>query len=82
MCYYMCFGVTAQLRAEHMVCMLMKALRARMKTMMHCCRIDQAMMRCLPVGIPPVVPSLADEVDEPDARFRTSTTKEDKQRLS
>ena len=52
----------------------MLALRAGMKTMMRCRRIDQAMMRCSPVGIPPVVPSLADEVDEPGARFHTSTT--------
>ena len=52
----------------------MLALRARMKMMMRCCRIDQAMMRCSPAGIPPVVPSLADEVDERGARFHTSTT--------
>ena len=75
MCYYMCFGVTAQLRAEHMVCMLMKALRAGMKTMMHCRLIDQAMMmHCSLVGIPPAVSSLADEVDERGACFHTSTT--------
>ena len=36
--------------------------------------IDQAMMRCLPVDIPSVMPSLADEVDELGARFHTSTT--------
>ena len=52
----------------------MLALRGGMKTMMHCRRIGQAMMRCSPVGIPHVVPSLADEVDEPGARFHTSTT--------
>ena len=52
----------------------MLALRARMKTMMDCHRIDQAMMRCLPVDIPPVVPSLADEVDGPGARSHMSTT--------
>ena len=52
----------------------MLALRAGMKTMMRCRRIDQAMMRCSPVGIPPVVPSLADKVDELGARFHNSTT--------
>ena len=39
--------------------------------MMHCRRIDQVMMRCSLVGIPHVVPSLADEVNEPGARFHT-----------
>ena len=52
----------------------MLALRARVKTMMHCRRIDQAMMRCSPVDIPPIVPSLKDEVDELGARFHTSIT--------
>ena len=52
----------------------MLALRAGMKMMMRCRRIDQVMMRCSPVGIPHVVPSLADEVDGPGARFHTSTT--------
>ena len=36
--------------------------------------IYQAMMRYSPVGIPPAVSSLADEVDGPGARFHTSTT--------
>ena len=40
---------------------------------MRCCRIDQAMMLYSPVGIPPEVSSLADEVDGPGARFHTST---------
>ena len=57
-----------------MVCRLMLALRAGRKTMMRYCRIDQAMMRCLPVDIPPGVPSLANEVDELGARFHMSTT--------
>ena len=52
----------------------MLALQAGLKMMMRCRRIDQAMMRSSPVGIPPVVPSLADEVDEPGAHFHTSTT--------
>ena len=52
----------------------MFALWARMKTMMRCRRIDQAIMRCSLVDIPPVVPSLADEVDELGARFLMSTT--------
>ena len=52
----------------------MLALREGMKTMMRCRRIGQAMMRCSPVGIPPVVLALADEVDELGARFHTSNT--------
>ena len=52
----------------------MLALQAGMKMMMCCRRIDQVMMRCSPVGIPRVVPSLADEVDAPGARFHMSTT--------
>ena len=52
----------------------MLALRAGMETIMPCRRIDQVMMRCSPVGIPHVVPSLTDEVDEQGARFHTSTT--------
>ena len=52
----------------------MLALRAGMKTMMHCRRIDQAMMRCSLVDIPPAESSLADEVDGPGARFHMSTT--------
>ena len=52
----------------------MLALRAGVKTMMRCRRIDKAMMHCSPAGIPPVVPSLADEVDELGARFLMSTT--------
>ena len=52
----------------------MLALRAGMKMVMRCRRIDQAIMRCSPAGIPPVMPSLADEVDELGARFHTSTT--------
>ena len=40
----------------------MLALRAGMKTKMRCRRIDQAMMRCSRAGIPPVMPSLVDEV--------------------
>ena len=47
--------------------------------MMRYCRIDQAMMRCLPVDIPPGVPSLANEVDELGARFHMSTTQEGRQ---
>ena len=53
---------------------VMLALWAGMKMMMRCRRIDQALMRCLRVGILPVVPSLAYEVDEPGACFHTSTT--------
>ena len=52
----------------------MLALRARMKTMMRCRWIDQAMMRCSPAGFPPGVLSLVDEVDELGARFHMSTT--------
>ena len=52
----------------------MLALRVGMKTMMRCRQIDQVMMRCSLVGIPHIVPSLADEVDEPGARFHMSTT--------
>ena len=44
---------------------------------MRCRGIDQAMMGCLPVGIPSVMPSLADEVGELGARFHMSTTQED-----
>ena len=44
------------------------------KTMMRRRRIDQAMMRCLQVGIPPAVSSLANEVDGPGAHFHRSTT--------
>ena len=49
---------------------------AGMEMMIRCPRIDQAMMRYSPVGIPPEVSSLADEVDGPSARFHTSTTLE------
>ena len=52
----------------------MLGLQAGMQTMMRCRRLDQGMMHYSPVGIPPVVPSLADEVDELGARFHTSTT--------
>ena len=52
----------------------MLALRAGMKMMMGCRRIDQAMMRCSPADIPPVVLPLPDKVDEQGARFHTSTT--------
>ena len=68
------FGVKAQWRAKHTICRSMLALRVGVKMMMRCCRIDPAMMRCLPADIPPVVRSLADEVDELGARFHTSTT--------
>ena len=49
--------------------------------MMRCRQIDQAMMRCSPVGIPLAVSSLDDEVVRLGARFHLSTTLEDKQRL-
>ena len=52
----------------------MLTLWAGMETMMRCRWFEQAMMRYSPVGIPPVVSSLADEVDGPGARFHMSTT--------
>ena len=59
----------------------MLTLHTGMKTMMRCRQIDQAMMRCSPVGIPLAVSSLDDEVVRLGARFHLSTTLEDKQRL-
>ena len=52
----------------------MLALWVVVKMMMRCRRIDPAMMRCSPADLPPVVRSLADEVDELGARSHTSTT--------
>ena len=45
-----------------------------LEMMMRCHRVELAMMRYSPVGIPLEVSSLADEVDGPGARFHTSTT--------
>ena len=68
------FGVMPQSRAEHTVCRSILALRVGMKTMMRCRPVGSAMMHCLPADIPHGVLSLADEVDEWDARPHTSTT--------
>ena len=51
----------------------MLTLRAGVEMMMHCHRVETAMMQLSPVGIPLEVSSLADEVDVQVARFHTST---------
>ena len=57
----------------------MLALRAGM--MMRCSRIDQVMMHGSPVGIPPEVSSLADEVVELDSRNHMGRVLEDVKQL-
>ena len=68
------FGVTAHRRAAHLICRSRLALRAGLKMMMRCHRVEPVMMRWSPVGIPLEVSSLADEVALRVARLHTSTT--------
>ena len=50
--------------------------------MMHCRPVGLAMMGYSPADIPPEVLSLADEVDERNARNHTGRVQEDEQQLS
>ena len=52
----------------------MLALRVGMKMMMRCCPVGSVILHCLLADIPPKVLSLADEVDEQNARTHTSKT--------
>ena len=59
----------------------MLTLRAGVEMMMHCHRVETAMMQLSPVGIPLEVSSLADEVDVQVARFHTSTIQDSKRQI-
>ena len=50
----------------------MLTLRVGLEMVMRCHRVEPVMMRYSPVGIPPEVSSLADEVVVQVARFHTS----------
>ena len=49
--------------------------------MLRCCPDDSVMMRYQRVGIPPGVPSLADELVEPNVRNHKSRGQEDVSQL-
>ena len=69
------------MRAKHTFCKSRSALRVGVKTMLRCHLVDSVMMGYKRVGIPPRVPSLADEVVEQNARNHTGRVQEDVRQL-